>query len=145
MSATEGGSSSARIEDLMHAARRTRGFMPDDEGLALFEAALRAGQADVPAAKPTTFVEIGAWCGKSTVYLGAAAEASGAVLLSVLVAGTTVRYLVRLENTAVAQYEGSLKADAAFPAVDRKFRMDGPRRMRRLKLLASNAPSFMSY
>jgi predicted O-methyltransferase YrrM len=77
---TEG---SARIEDLLLAARRTRGFMPDDEGLALFEAALRAGQADIPAAKPTTFVEIGAWCGKSTVYLGAAAEATGAVLLSV--------------------------------------------------------------
>jgi len=57
--------------------------MPDDEGRALFEAALRAGRADIPAAKPATFVEIGAWCGKSTVYLGAAAEASDAVLLSV--------------------------------------------------------------
>jgi predicted O-methyltransferase YrrM len=32
---------------------------------------------------PPTFVEIGAWCGKSSVYLGAAAEATGAVLLSV--------------------------------------------------------------
>ena len=61
----------------------TRGFMPDDEGLALFEAALRAGQADIPDAQPATFVEIGAWCGKSSVYLGAAAEATGAVLLSV--------------------------------------------------------------
>jgi hypothetical protein len=57
--------------------------MPDDEGQALFEAALRAGRANVPAAKPATFVEVGAWCGKSTVYLGAAAEATGAVLLSV--------------------------------------------------------------
>ena len=28
-------------------------------------------------------MEIGAWCGKSTVYLGAAAETTGAVLLSV--------------------------------------------------------------
>jgi hypothetical protein len=28
-------------------------------------------------------VEIGAWCGKSTVYLGAAAEATGASLLSI--------------------------------------------------------------
>ena len=57
--------------------------MPDGEGQALFDAALRAGHADLPAAKPATFVEIGAWCGKSTVYLGAAAEATGAVLLSV--------------------------------------------------------------
>ncbi len=68
---------------LLDAARRTRGFMPDDEGEALFEAALRAGRAAVPAAVPTTFVEIGAWCGKSTVYIGAAAEASGAVLFSI--------------------------------------------------------------
>ena len=28
-------------------------------------------------------MEIGAWCGKSTVYLGAAAEATGAVVLSI--------------------------------------------------------------
>ena len=66
-----------------HRARTTRGFMPDDEGEALFEAALRAGRAAVPGASPSTFVEIGAWCGKSTVYLGAAAEATGAVVLSV--------------------------------------------------------------
>ena len=76
-------SKAARINALLAAARTTRGFMPDDEGEALFEAALRAGLADVPSAKPATFVEIGAWCGKSTVYLGAAAEATGAVLLSI--------------------------------------------------------------
>ena len=57
--------------------------MPDDEGEALFEAALRAGRAGLAGPSPPTFVEIGAWCGKSTVYLGAAAEATGAVLLSV--------------------------------------------------------------
>ena len=57
--------------------------MPDDEGEALFAAALRAGGPSTPAAPPPTFVEIGAWCGKSTVYLGAAAEATGAALLSV--------------------------------------------------------------
>jgi predicted O-methyltransferase YrrM len=72
-----------RVRDLFEVARRTRGFMPDDEGAALFDAALRAGSAEVPGATPRTFVEIGAWCGKSTVYLGAAAEATGAVLLSV--------------------------------------------------------------
>jgi len=81
--ATGDNSDSARIIFLFDSARRTRGFMPDDEGEALFEAALRAGRADLPAAKPATFVEIGAWCGKSTVYIGAAAEATGAVLLSV--------------------------------------------------------------
>ena len=72
-----------RLRALVEAARRTRGFMPDDEGEALLQAALRAGRARVAGAEPPTFVEIGAWCGKSTVYLGAAAEATGAVLLSV--------------------------------------------------------------
>lgn len=69
----------SRLEQLFALARATRGFMPDDEGAALFEAAREAG-AEVESA---TFVEVGAWCGKSTVYLGAAAEATGAVVLSV--------------------------------------------------------------
>ena len=68
----------ARTSSLLEHARGTRGFMPDDEGLALWEAARRAGQAFEAA----SFVEIGAWCGKSTLYLGAAAEATGAVLFS---------------------------------------------------------------
>jgi MMP 1-O-methyltransferase len=78
-----GRGASQRTETLLEAARRTRGFMPDDEGEALYQAALRAGEAKVPGAAPLTFVEIGAWCGKSTVYLGAAAEATGAVVLSI--------------------------------------------------------------
>lgn len=66
-------------------ARAARGFMPDDEGDALFEAALRAGEANASpdGSERPVFVEIGAWCGKSTVYLGAAAERCGAVLFSV--------------------------------------------------------------
>jgi len=78
-----GGPDPERVHTLFETARRTRGFMPDDEGEALFDAALRSGREQVPDATPPTFVEIGAWCGKSTVYLGAAAEATGAVLLSV--------------------------------------------------------------
>ena len=72
-----------RLQALFEMARCTRGFMPDDEGAALYRAALRAGQSEIPAALPATFVEIGSWCGKSTVYLGAAAEATGAVVLSI--------------------------------------------------------------
>jgi predicted O-methyltransferase YrrM len=60
-------------------ARATKGFMPDDEGAALFDAARRAGRSRAGA----TFVEIGAWCGKSTLYLGAAAADTGAVLFSI--------------------------------------------------------------
>jgi MMP 1-O-methyltransferase len=52
--------------------------MPDDEGEALYLAALRAGASF----EHPTFVEIGAWCGKSTIYIGAAAEETDAVLFS---------------------------------------------------------------
>ncbi len=74
---------SPRTLALLATARATRGFMPDDEGEALFSAADRAGREQRRDTSPLTFVEIGAWCGKSTVYLGAAAEASGALLVSV--------------------------------------------------------------
>ena len=69
-----------RTERLFAHARAAKGFMPDDEGVALFHAARRAGSQG---AAPATFVEVGAWCGKSTVYLGAAAVATGAALFSV--------------------------------------------------------------
>jgi predicted O-methyltransferase YrrM len=67
-----------RIDHLFARARATNGFMPDDEGQALHDAARRAGETFGQAA----LVEIGAWCGKSSVYIGAAAEATGAVLYS---------------------------------------------------------------
>ncbi len=69
-----------RTDDLFALARTVKGFMPDDEGEALFDAAVDAGRSGPRGA---TLVEIGAWCGKSTVYLGAACEATGSVLFSV--------------------------------------------------------------
>jgi len=73
-----------RITELTRMARAARGFMPDDEGAALLDAALRAGRARlVPGSRPPVLVEVGAWCGKSTIYLGAAAEATGSMLFSV--------------------------------------------------------------
>lgn len=50
--------------------------MPADEGLALY----RAG---VEVAVDGPFLEVGSYCGKSAVYLGAAASASGRVLYAV--------------------------------------------------------------
>jgi predicted O-methyltransferase YrrM len=50
--------------------------MPDDEGLALYEAGL-AGGAVGP------LLEVGTYCGKSAVYLGAAARVAGTVLFTV--------------------------------------------------------------
>lgn len=52
--------------------------MPDDEGMALYRAALTAAQA---VAGP--ILEVGTYCGKSAVYLGAAAEGAGTVAVSV--------------------------------------------------------------
>ncbi len=77
-SAVDHRARSARRDHLFALARAATGFMPDEEGEALFLAAIRAG-ASVPEA---TFVEIGAWCGKSSVYLGAAAEETGGLLFS---------------------------------------------------------------
>jgi predicted O-methyltransferase YrrM len=57
-------------------ARAAKGFMPDDEGLALHEAGL-AGGAVGP------LLEIGSYCGKSGVYLGAAARERAMVLFTV--------------------------------------------------------------
>ena len=65
---------------LLDAARRTKGFMPDDEGLALYRAALTSAADAGLAAGP--LLEVGAYCGKSTVYLGAAARVAGSVVFS---------------------------------------------------------------
>lgn len=77
-STTHAAESTRRREQLFAQARAVKGFMPDDEGEALFDAAVRAGTAFAEA----TFLEVGAWCGKSAVYLGAAAEETGSVLFS---------------------------------------------------------------
>jgi predicted O-methyltransferase YrrM len=68
----------SRREDLLDYADTVKGFMPRDEGLALFEYALAHGERS----HRGTWLEIGAWCGKSAVYLGAAAEETSSVLFS---------------------------------------------------------------
>lgn len=66
--------------DLLRTARMAKGFMPEDEGRALYEAALDYG-ARLAEAGP--MLEVGTYCGKSAVYLGAAARAAGTVLVTV--------------------------------------------------------------
>jgi len=56
-----------------------KGFMPADEGDALFTAAVAAGTA-VPG---LPFLEVGSYCGRSTVWLGGAARVSGTVVFAV--------------------------------------------------------------
>lgn len=54
----------SRHQRLLEAARATKGFMPDDEGLALAAIAERATLAGF-----SSIVEVGAYCGRSTLYL----------------------------------------------------------------------------
>lgn len=63
-------------EHLRQEARDAIGFMPEEEGLALYEAGLE-GALHGP------LLEIGSYCGKSAIYLGAAAENRMTVLFSV--------------------------------------------------------------
>lgn len=62
--------------DLRKKAEAARGFMPADEGEALWDAAM---SAEVPG----PFLEVGSYCGKSAIYLGAAARERRRVLFSV--------------------------------------------------------------
>ncbi|MFK7918670.1 MAG: class I SAM-dependent methyltransferase [Ilumatobacter sp.] len=59
-------------------ALATKGFMPEAEGDALRDAALAAAAA-VP---ELAMLEVGSYCGRSTVWLGDAAERSGRVLFA---------------------------------------------------------------
>ena len=61
---------------LQAAAEAAKGFMPPDEGLALYE-------AGVAAAPHGPLLEVGTYCGKSAIYLGAAAREHGSVLFTV--------------------------------------------------------------
>jgi MMP 1-O-methyltransferase len=62
--------------ELARAAREARGFMPDAEGLALYETAAAYSRRGPVA-------EIGTYCGKSTIYLAAAARDAGQLVITV--------------------------------------------------------------
>ena len=62
--------------DLETAARAARGFMPHDEGLCLYQTV-----HDITALGP--IVELGSYCGKSTIYIGAAAAETGSVVFTI--------------------------------------------------------------
>lgn len=61
---------------MLAAARAAKGFMPDEEGLALFAAARDA-------APRGPVLEVGSYCGKSAIYLGAAAREAGGTVFTV--------------------------------------------------------------
>jgi len=71
-----GNDAAADTSRLFALAETVIGFMPADEGQALFDAAVRFLRGGVA-------VEIGTYCGRSTVLLGAAAAHTGSVLYTV--------------------------------------------------------------
>jgi len=65
-----------RLAEVLAHAEAARGFMPVDEGQALFRRASVVA-VDGP------FLEVGSYCGRSTCFLGAAAEIRGRLLFAV--------------------------------------------------------------
>jgi predicted O-methyltransferase YrrM len=66
-----------RIPDqYRQAAEAARGFMPPDEGMALYETAAEYAHIG-------PIAEIGTYCGKSTIYLAAAASEAGQLVVTV--------------------------------------------------------------
>jgi MMP 1-O-methyltransferase len=63
-------------EEHRRSAEAAKGFMPPAEGEALFEVAARYAPVG-------PIVEIGTYCGKSTIYLAAAASQAGQLVLTV--------------------------------------------------------------
>lgn len=62
-------------EELRSMAVAARGWLPDDQGLVLYQAAREQAAHGM-------VLEVGSYCGKSTVYLGAGVAAVGGLLLS---------------------------------------------------------------
>ena len=62
-------------EPFRRAAAAAVGFMPEHEGLTLYEAAVKVASLG-------PLLEVGAYCGKSTIYLGAAARQADSTLFS---------------------------------------------------------------
>ena len=92
-------------DDLLAEARAAKGFMPDDEGRLLFEVAadrLRLGPG----------VEIGTYCGKSAIYLGAAARLAESTVF------TVDHHRGSEENQVGWEYHDATLADPEFGLLD---------------------------
>jgi len=91
--------------DLLAKARAAKGFMPEDEGDLLFEVAAEALR-DGPG------LEVGSYCGKSAIYLGAAARAAGSTVF------TVDHHRGSEENQVGWEYHDTSLADPEFGMLD---------------------------
>jgi predicted O-methyltransferase YrrM len=95
-----------RIPDsYLQAATAARGFMPADEGIALYETA-----AEYARLGPVG--EVGTYCGKSTIYLAAAAAEAGQLVV------TVDHHRGSEENQAGWEYHDSELVDPATGRMD---------------------------
>ncbi|MFF6999804.1 class I SAM-dependent methyltransferase [Streptomyces sp. NPDC008313] len=69
--------SAAPEPEILAAFEAARGFMPADEGLALYAAAAEAGRLGLP------LLEVGTYCGRSTILLADAARRAGVTAVTV--------------------------------------------------------------
>jgi MMP 1-O-methyltransferase len=97
--------SSSIPEDLLTLARATKGFMPEHEGALLYEVAVDA-LANGPG------LEVGTYCGKSTIYLGAAARAASSTVF------TVDHHRGSEENQVGWEYHDATLADPEFGRLD---------------------------
>src|SRR3954464_228802 len=91
--------------DLLSHALAAKGFMPPDEGELLFRYAVR----QLPHGPA---LEVGSYCGKSAVYLGAAARAAGSTVF------TVDHHRGSEENQAGWEYHDPELADPVFGRLD---------------------------
>ena len=92
-------------EDLLALARATKGFMPEDEGALLYDVAV-----DALATGPA--LEVGTYCGKSAIYLGAAARLAGGTVF------TVDHHRGSEENQAGWEHHDTSLADPEFGRLD---------------------------
>ncbi|GMA41523.1 hypothetical protein GCM10025883_35680 [Mobilicoccus caccae] len=98
-------------EDLLRCAREARGFMPEDEGDLLFAEAVRR-------APHGPLLEVGTWCGKSAVYLGAAVRVAREVGNADAVAFTVDHHRGSEENQPGWEYHDPTLVDAHDGRID---------------------------
>jgi MMP 1-O-methyltransferase len=91
--------------DLLAKALAAKGFMPQDEGDLLYDVAVRA-LAGGPG------LEVGTYCGKSAIYLGAAARAARSTVF------TVDHHRGSEENQAGWEYHDTSLADPEFGRLD---------------------------
>ena len=90
---------------LLARAKAAKGFMPDDEGALLHRVALE----QLPQGPA---LEVGSYCGKSAIYLGAAALATGGTVF------TVDHHRGSEENQAGWEYHDPTLADPVFGRLD---------------------------